>query len=186
MSAENTSQRLAWAITGSGHFVPECLELLQSFDNVDLFVSRAAEEVLQVYGYPVSDLRRKIRVFRDTTASGVPVGLLYKGVYHTYVIAPATSNTVAKCVWGISDTLVTNMYAQAGKCRIKSIVFACDTAPELLSKAPAGTVPVYPRRIDLENVEKLRKFEATEIVSDIEQLHKAVEPRMSWPKASCS
>jgi len=89
-------------------------------------------------------------------------------------------------VWGISDTLVTNMYAQAGKCRIKSIVFACDTAPELLSKAPAGTVPVYPRRIDLENVEKLQQFEATEVVSDIDQLHKAVEPRMSWPKASCS
>jgi len=89
-------------------------------------------------------------------------------------------------VWGISDTLVTNMYAQAGKCRIQSIVFACDTAPELLSKAPSGTVPVYPRRIDLENVEKLQEFEATEVVSDMEQLHRAVGHRMSWPRASCS
>jgi len=186
MSPENTNPRLAWAITGSGHFVPECLELLQTIDNVDLFLSRAAEEVLHIYGYRVSDLRGKFRVFRDTTASGVPVGRLYDGVYHTYVIAPATSNTVAKCVWGISDTLVTNMYAQAGKCRIKSIVFACDTAPELLSKAPAGTVAVYPRRIDLDNVEKLQAFEATEVVSDMEQLQRALEPRMSWPRASCS
>lgn len=186
MSPENTNQRLAWAITGSGHFVPECLELLHTFDNADLFLSRAAEEVLQVYGYRVSDLRKKFRVFRDTTASGVPVGQLYRGVYHTLVIAPATSNTVAKCVWGISDTLVTNMYAQAGKCRINSIVFACDTAPELLSRAPAGIVPVYPRRIDLENVEKLQAFEATEVVSDMEQLQRAVEPRMLWPRASCS
>ena len=186
MSPENTNRRLAWAITGSGHFVPECLELLHTFDNADLFLSRAAEEVLQVYGYRVSDLRKKFRVFRDTTASGVPVGQLYRGVYHTLVIAPATSNTVAKCVWGISDTLVTNMYAQAGKCRINSIVFACDTAPELLSRAPAGIVPVYPRRIDLENVEKLQAFEATEVVSDMEQLQRAVEPRMLWPRASCS
>ena len=30
----------------------------------------------------------------------------YYGVYHTLVVAPATSNTVAKCVYGISDTLV--------------------------------------------------------------------------------
>jgi flavoprotein len=186
MSRQNTNRRLAWAITGSGHFVPECLELLETFENVDLFLSRAAEEVLQIYGYPVSDLREKFRIFRDTTASGVPVGLLYDGVYHTYVIAPATSNTVAKCVWGISDTLVTNMYAQAGKCRIQSIVFACDTAPELLSKTPSGTVPVYPRRIDLENVGKLQEFEATEVVADIEQLRRAVGRRMSWPKASCS
>ena len=186
MSAEDTRRRLAWAITGSGHFVPECLDLMLTFDHVDLFLSRAAEEVLQMYGYPLSELREKVRVFRDTTASGVPVGLLYNGVYHTLVIAPATSNTVAKCVWGISDTLVTNMYAQAGKCRIHSIVFACDTAPELLSKAPSGTVPVYPRRIDLENVTKLQAFEATEVVSDVVQLQRAVGHRMPWPKASCS
>ncbi|MGI9290171.1 MAG: flavoprotein, partial [Gammaproteobacteria bacterium] len=82
MSPENANPRLAWAITGSGHFVPECLELLQTFDNIDLFLSRAAEEVLQIYGYRVSDLREKLRVFRDTTASGVPVGRLYQGVYH--------------------------------------------------------------------------------------------------------
>jgi dihydromethanopterin reductase (acceptor) len=186
MTAENTPQRLAWAITGSGHFVPECLALLQTFDNVDLFLSRAAAEVLQMYGHRVSDLRRSIRVFRDTTASSVPVGLLYDGAYHTLVIAPATSNTVAKCVWGISDTLVTNMYAQAGKCRIPSIVFACDTGPELQSEAPGGRVTVYPRRIDLENVAKLREFEATQVVSDMEELRRALRPRRSWPKASCS
>jgi dihydromethanopterin reductase (acceptor) len=67
------------------------------------------------------------------------------------VVAPATSNTVAKMVCGISDTLVTNIYAQAGKQRIPSIVFACDTEPVVETEAPKEWVTLYPRCIDLEN-----------------------------------
>ena len=43
-----------------------------------------------------SNCRRAARLFRDTTASAAPVGQFYYGVYHTLVVAPATSNTVAK------------------------------------------------------------------------------------------
>jgi flavoprotein len=32
----------------------------------------------------------------------------FGGVYHTLILAPATPNTVAKCVCGISDNLATN------------------------------------------------------------------------------
>ncbi len=99
-----------------------------------------------------------VRVFKDTTASAAPVGNFYYGVYHTLVVAPATSNTVAKCVVGISDNLATNVFAQAGKCRVPTIVFACDTAPELETRAPKGMVMVYPRRIDLENTDRLESL----------------------------
>ena len=40
--------------------------------------------------------------------------------YHAVILAPATSNTVAKCVVGG---------------RLPAIVFACDTAPELETEA---------------------------------------------------
>ncbi len=186
MAVDPGASRLAWALTGSGHYLHECLELLCDLENVDLFLSAAAAEVLTMYGYNLDTLRKDLRVFRDTTASSVPVGLFYSGNYHTLVIAPATSNTVAKCVYGISDTLVTNIYAQAGKCRIPSIVFACDTEPELESEAPHHIVKVYPRRIDLENTERLRHFEATRVVSDMAQLRQAIEVRIPWPNVSCS
>ncbi len=186
MGTDPRTARLAWALTGSGHYLHECLELLCELEHVDLFLSAAAAEVLTMYGHNLDTLRKDMRVFRDTTASSVPVGLFYSGNYHTLVIAPATSNTVAKCVYGISDTLVTNIYAQAGKCRIPSIVFACDTEPELESEAPRHLVKVYPRRVDLENSERLRQFEATRVVSDIEQLRQAVEVRIPWPNVSCS
>lgn len=170
--------RIAWAITGSGHYLKECLDIVRTLPNVDLFLTRAATEVLKMYGYDLKKLREDIRVYRDTTASAVPVTFLYEGNYHSIVIAPATSNTVAKCVAGISDTLATNIYAQAGKCRIQSIVFACDTAPELISEAPGGEVWVYPRPIDLENVGKLGKFDHTTVVISIEELQIALKKRL--------
>ena len=85
-------------------------------------------------------------------------------------MAPATSNTVAKCVFGISDTLVTNVFAQAGKCRVPVIVFACDTAPELETEAPKGMVKVYPRDIDLKNAARLKSFDETYVVESLGEL----------------
>ena len=122
-------------------------------------------------------LPKTARIFRDTTASAAPVGLFYYGVYHTLVVAPATSNTVAKCVFGISDTLVTNVFAQAGKCRVSTIVFACDTAPELETEAPKGVVKVYPRTIDLENTARLKSFEATRVVETLDELQDVLARR---------
>ncbi len=143
-------------------------------DEVDLFVTRAAGEVIRMYRQA---LPKSMRVFRDTTASAAPVGAFYYGTYHTLVLAPATSNTVAKCVYGISDTLATNVFAQAGKCRIFSIVFACDTAPELETEAPKGMVKVYPRQIDLENTARLKLFNDVNVVENLDELRDALSRR---------
>jgi dihydromethanopterin reductase (acceptor) len=168
--------RWGWALTGSGHFFKECLRMVGDLDEVDLFVSKAANEVVRMYRQEFK-LPASARIYRDTTASAVPVGLFYYGVYHTLILAPATSNTVAKCVFGISDTLVTNVFAQAGKCRVPAIVFACDTAPELETEAPKGMVKVYPRHIDLENTARLNAFEKTEVVESLKGLELALSRR---------
>lgn len=176
-------KRLAWALTGSGHYLRECLEIISQLENVDLFLSKAAAEILQQYGYK----HNVGRVYQDKTASSVPVELFYEGKYHTLVVAPATSNTVAKMVAGISDNLVTNLYAQAGKTRVPSIVFACDTEPELESEAPReNIVKVYPRRIDLENMDKLSTFEETTVAGDMQQLDAAIQARLACLKTSSS
>jgi flavoprotein len=168
--------RWGWALTGSGHFFKESFGLLRELGEVDLFVSRAAAEVVRMYKQDVK-LPKSVRVFRDTTASAAPVGAFYYGTYHTLVVAPATSNTVAKCVYGISDTLATNVFAQAGKCRVPSIVFACDTAPELETEAPKGMVKVYPRPIDLENTARLKTFNDVNVVETLGELEDAIVRR---------
>jgi dihydromethanopterin reductase (acceptor) len=168
--------RWGWALTGSGHHFTECLDLIRGLEDVDLFVSRAASEVVRMYKTRL-DLPKGARIFRDTTASAAPVGLFYQGVYHTLVLAPATSNTVAKCVCGISDTLATNVFAQAGKCRVPAIVFACDSAPEMDTPAPAGVVKVYPRPIDLENTHRLGEFGGTQVALTLPELAEALAAR---------
>ena len=174
--AKVKTPRWGWALTGSGHFFKESLAIIRKLEDVDLFVSKAAAEVVRMYKQDLI-LPKSARMFRDTTASAAPVGAFYYGTYHTLVVAPATSNTVAKCVFGISDNLATNVFAQAGKCRVPSIVFACDTAPELETEAPKGMVKVYPRRIDLDNTERLKAFEATQVVETLDELRDAVARR---------
>src|ERR1700731_902120 len=170
--------RWGWALTGSGHFFNECLDLARELENVDLFVSKAAGEVLRQYKQTLA-LPKTARLYKDSPAGSPQAGYFYHWVYHTLVVAPATSNIVAKFVYGISDNLASNVFAQAGKCRVPSIVFACDTAPELLTRSPDGMVKVFPRRIDLENTEKLKTFEATQVGESLSELKEFIARRRS-------
>ena len=169
MRSASEKPRIAWGITGSGHYLEECLDIIRNLDNVDLFYSRAGEEVIRMYGHDPKTINNKSRVYRDRAASSPPVALFYQGDYHTFVVAPATSNTVAKMVLGLSDTLVSNIYAQAGKCLIPSIILACDTEPEMDTLAPDRVVKVWPRKIDLAHTHKLRSYEATTVVENPEK-----------------
>ena len=174
------NQRLAWAISGSGHYLRESLSILRTLENVDIFLSKAASEIIKQYGFQEQLEATGHKIYQDKTASSVPVEMFYEGKYHTLVIAPATSNTIAKMAYGFSDSLVTNLYAQAGKTRVPSIVFACDTSPELESEAPRDNiVKVYPRKIDLDNVERLAGFEATQVVADIATLTHVIRVRLN-------
>lgn len=157
----------------------ESLDILSTLQDVDIFLSRAAAEIIRQYGFQAQLEATGHRVYHDKTASSVPVELFYQSKYHTLVIAPATSNTIAKMAYGFSDSLVTNLFAQAGKTRVPSIVFACDTAPELESEAPReNMVKVYPRQIDLDNVAKLASFEATKVVADMAELTHVIHKRL--------
>tara|TARA_B110000977_G_scaffold142896_1_gene181483 strand:- start:1059 stop:1637 length:579 start_codon:yes stop_codon:yes gene_type:complete len=182
MQARPDKPRLAWAVTGSGHYLDECLEIIRDLEDVDLFYSSAGEEVLRMYGHDPKAINKQGRVYRDRAASSPPVGLFYRGDYHTLVVAPATSNTVAKMVLGLSDSLVSNVYAQAGKCGIPSIVLACDTEPEMDTPAPDRIVKVWPRKIDLEHTHKLATFEGTTVVENTEKLLSALKIRLDEVK----
>ncbi|KKM26193.1 hypothetical protein LCGC14_1587240 [marine sediment metagenome] len=179
MQARPERPRIAWAVTGSGHYLKECLEIVRELDDVDLFYSRAGEEVVRMYGYDPKEWVPEGRVYRDRAASSPPVGLFYRGDYHTLVVAPATSNTVAKMVLGISDTLVTNIFAQAGKCQVPAIVLACDSEPEVDTPAPDRIVTLWPRQVDLEHTRRLKTFVDTTVVDDSEQLLAAVHKRLA-------
>jgi dihydromethanopterin reductase (acceptor) len=171
-----SEKRIAWAITGAGHALEECVRMLLKYERADLFLSRAGEEVLAMYGLEGLFPGTGIRIYRDSQASAPLVSRLFAGAYSVLVIAPATSNSVSKFVRGISDTLVTNLFAQAGKARVPVIVFPTDLAPEMESLGPHGEhLKVYPRAVDLENSRRLREFGGVKAVADCKELAECLD-----------
>ncbi len=166
-----SEQRIAWAITGAGHFLADCAARLLSYSNVDAYLSRAAEEVIRMYHLQGCLQGPGLRVRRETLASSPAVAGFARGAYRVLVVAPATSNSVAKFVCGISDSLVSNLFAQAGKSRVPIVVLPTDLAREMVSVGPHGDpIKVYPRPIDLENTARLRTFPGVTVVDDVEQM----------------
>jgi len=168
-------RRIAWAITGGGQALEECIETALNYDRVDIFLSKAAEEVVRLYRFDARIAVPKMRIYEETKASAPLVVRFFAGVYSILVVAPATSNSVAKFVNGISDSEVTNLFAQAGKSRVPVIVYPTDLAPEMNSVGPKGErFKVYPRPIDLENTERLRSFPGVTVVGSREELERCI------------
>ncbi len=166
-----SEKRIAWAITGAGHSLEECIETILSLERVDIFLSRAAEEVLRRYRLDSHLHVPKVRIYEETQSSSPLVERLFDGAYSVLVVAPATSNSVAKFVYGISDSLVSNLFAQAGKSRTAIIVYPTDLEPEMNSLGPKREpIKIHPRPVDLENTAKLRAFPGVDVVRDREEL----------------
>jgi flavoprotein len=163
--------RIAWGITGAGHFLSSCLDILLDLNQADVFLSKAAREVIPGYGLFEKLKQSQHRIFLDTSAGSRPITKLYTGEYKLVVIAPVTSNSIAKMASGIADNLVTNLFAHAGKCQIPVILLPCDSKPEINSLTPRGDqVLVHVRKIDLENINRLASWPCVTLTTDPEQL----------------
>lgn len=169
--------KIAWGITGAGHLLRESLTLARSMEGVDVFMSPAGAEVLKMYGEAAPD-----NAIADKSASGVACRGFAAGKYDLMVVAPATSNSVAKFVYGISDSLVSTLFAQAGKCRVPIAVLPTDIGEVIDTMGATKPVKIYPRPIDLENVEKLRRFPGVKVAGDIQELTDAIAELLSWKR----
>ena len=130
------SLRLGWAITGAAHLLVETFRTMRRLareHRVSAFLSQAGEEVVRMFGL-WRELRkicpgghyREVFTQREEGASCPIVGRFAMGKYDALIVSPTTSNTVAKIVHGIADTLVTNAVAQAGKGGVPVLVVPCD------------------------------------------------------------
>ena len=146
-------KRVLWCITGAGSYLRrlsrEFLELRRAYSSLELgiAISRAGEEVARIYG--VLDNLKKIAsggryggLYRDSswsgiTEDGVPLGgRISLRRYNVVVVAPATSNTVAKIAYGIADTLPTTAASQALKSEVPLLILPADSAERSLTVLP--------------------------------------------------
>lgn len=138
---------IAWGITGAGHFMKDAYgvmkEIKKDGHSITTFMSRAGEEVARMYGLlaatgEISDGSYLNEAYFDSSqGSSFPkIGRFNVGRYDVLVLMPATSNTVAKIVHGIADTLVTNCAAQAMKGGIPTLVVPVDWESGVTSQMP--------------------------------------------------
>ena len=65
---------------------------------------------------------------------------------------------MAKFVCGISDSMVSTLFAQCGKSRVPILVLPSDTEEAVDTMGATKPLKVYPRPVDLENVRRLKDF----------------------------
>jgi HisA/HisF family protein len=166
----------AWCITGAGHLLKENIDqierILAKYQKlkIDIFLSKAAYEVLKIYKFYSFLESLNCKIYKDVSASYPIIGRIYKDYYDIIISAPTTSNTVAKFVLGISDTLVSNVLAHAGKSKIPVVILPTDIEEDLVSTAPDKEVDVFPREIDLKNTEKLTQMAGIKVISKPEEV----------------
>lgn len=123
--------KILWCVTGAGQFLSESIEALDASaqgDSVTLVLSRAGYEVCRMYGV-LGELEKKYSdiVLEESQGKSSPlVGRLSQNEYEKVVVAPCTANTAAKIVCGIADSLVSNIVAQAGKCKVPVYILPTD------------------------------------------------------------
>ncbi|MCX9026239.1 MAG: dihydromethanopterin reductase (acceptor) [Candidatus Methanoperedens sp.] len=141
--------KIAWGITGAGHFLRESFEVFKELKRnkpelkVTTFVSRAAGEVIRMYGLAdeLSNIScgsylEECFYEREQGASFPKTGRFLLQKYDALIITPATSNTTAKLAYGIADTLVTNAVAQAVKGDVPVFIVPVDIAGKIESRMP--------------------------------------------------
>ncbi|MEM2866443.1 MAG: archaeoflavoprotein AfpA [Candidatus Hadarchaeales archaeon] len=173
---------MAWGITGSGdrlrEIVGEMARLAKEYEGrveIRVFLSKAGEEVVRMYGLweELEGTFGRLSVERGPNQPFL-AGALQRGSYRFLLIAPATSNTVAKIAVGIGDSLLTNSALQALKVHppVPVYVMPCDLEEGFtVTRLPSGEeLRLRIRREDVENVKRLRRMEGVEILRGPEEL----------------
>ncbi|HVP40391.1 MAG TPA: flavoprotein, partial [Candidatus Krumholzibacteriaceae bacterium] len=105
---EKKRKRVAWGITGGGEQLAETIEIMKKikkqYENkveLTVYLSKAGDQVLKYYklANTLKETFNKIRVEINANAPFL-AGQLQAGKFEFLLIAPATSNTVAKISMG--------------------------------------------------------------------------------------
>ena len=176
-------RKIAWGVTGSGDYMRESVDLMKKISQeyevrIDVFLSREAEIVLKFYRY-MHEIKENFEKLYTEQGPNIPFlsGKLQIGKYKSFIICPATANTVAKLAHGIADSLITNSAAQAMKVDVPVYIFPVDQNPgEVVTKLPNGSaLKIRIRDVDIKNVEILREMRGITVLKHIEEIEDIIK-----------
>ena len=177
---QQKKRRVAWGITGSGYKLAEIIETMKQINKqfqtetrITIYLSKAGDQVVKFYRL-VKDLQKNFEKVRIEVNSNVPTLAvqLQSGKIEFLLIAPATSNTVAKLANGIADTLLCNAAIMALKSFVPVYIMPCDYKEGITStQLPDGSqMKIRIRKEDVENINKLALMDSVFILEKPEEI----------------
>jgi archaeoflavoprotein AfpA len=173
--AQIKKRKVAWAITGAGDKIAEFLEVMKQVKreyantiDIHVFLSKAAETVLKFYNLEKT-LRQSFDKVQVEVNSNSPflAAWMQMGKYDFLLIAPATSNSVAKIANGIGDTMITNAAIMSLKAFMPVYIVPTDYKEGVCkTKLPNGKEMKL--RVRKEEVAQVKKLEAMDDVHILE------------------
>ena len=172
-------RKVAWGITGGGDKIAEFIEVMKKLQEeysnaveIQVFLSKAAETVLKFYNLE-KDLRQNFPKVEAEINSNSPflAAWLQMHKFDFLLIAPASSNTVAKIANGIGDSMLSNAAIMSLKAFVQVYVVPTDFREKVVyTKLPNGKEMKL--RIRKEDAELTRKLEQMEDVFVLESPQK--------------
>lgn len=177
---EAKKRKVAWGITGSGDRLVETVEIMKKVgkryaDTVEIqvYLSKAGEQVIKYYRL-ADELKANFnRVWVEINPnSPFLAGQLQTGKFEFLLIAPATSNTVAKIAGGVADSLLSNAAIMGLKAFVPVYIMPSDYKEGVITtKLPSGKeMRLRIRKEDAEHVRKLEKMEDVYVLEKPEEI----------------
>lgn len=168
-------RKVAWGITGAGDKIAEFIEVMKEIQKeytdtveIQVFLSKAADLVLKYYNLE-TDLKQSFQKVSVELNSNAPflAAWMQMRKYEFLLIAPATSNTVAKIANSIGDTLLTNAAIMSLKAFVPVYIAPSDYKEGVVyTRLPNGKEMKL--RVRKEEVEQVRKLKCMEDVFVLE------------------
>ena len=165
LAKNQRKSKVAWGITGSGDRLPETISVMQemkeSYGNrvdIRVYLSKAGEQVIKWYKLHDQLKRGFDKVWVEFGPnSPFLAGDLELRKFEFLLIAPATSNTVAKIAAGICDTLLCNSAIMALKSFVPLYIVPSDYKEGIvITRLPDGkNLELRVRKEDADNARKL-------------------------------
>jgi len=169
-------KKVAWGITGSGDWLAQTVDEMSKAKekyekqvDIRVYLSKAGEQVTKWYKlYDV--LEKNFEKVHVEVGPNCPflAGDLQTGKFEFLLIAPATSNTVAKISVGICDTLLCNSAIMALKANVPVYVMPSDLHERtVITQLPGGgKLRLRIRKEDAENARKLSTMEGIRVLKN--------------------
>jgi len=180
LSKTQKKHKVAWGITGGGDKIVEIVKVMlelkeQYASKVDIhvFVSKNGETMLRFYKQ-FEILKQEFTNFRVEMNANAPflASWLQSGKYDFMLVAPTSSNTVAKIVNSIGDTLITNSVIMSLKAFGEVYVLPTDYKESVVETViPNGkTIKIQVRKEEAEQVRKLEQMTGMHVIEKPEQI----------------